>query len=82
MFSSLVSSSYVIEDPNDEDQCETARTELGFAEDHPHDTEVCESIPPWDEPLGLVRYPLIFLTSISLGQVTNSWTRCATKNLR
>ncbi|EJK63848.1 hypothetical protein THAOC_15474, partial [Thalassiosira oceanica] len=33
---------YVIEDPNDEDQCETARTELGFAADHPHDTEVCD----------------------------------------
>ncbi|EJK46212.1 hypothetical protein THAOC_35130, partial [Thalassiosira oceanica] len=24
------------------DQCETARTELGFAADHPHDTEVCD----------------------------------------
>ena len=33
----------VIDDAEDEEQCRNTREQLGFDDDHPHDTDVCEA---------------------------------------
>ena len=56
----------VISDPTDEERCGEVRKKLGFKEDHPFDTEVCEAFNDimcdsmfldFDEIIGGIRQP-------------------------